>query len=76
MLIKKQYGRPVGKAEDPDGVYVDILTPSDPEQRGAQLSLAFNVNIHRVIDELYKRGVSVSINFVLYVEVIQLYHKI
>ncbi|XP_067665290.1 kynureninase-like [Haliotis asinina] len=58
LLIRKRYGRPDKKSEDPDAIYIDILTPSDPEQRGAQLSLSFNVNIHHVLQELYKRGVS------------------
>ncbi|XP_052765596.1 kynureninase-like [Mya arenaria] len=38
-------------------VYVDIFTPSDPDQRGAQLSLSFNINITQVFKELMKRGV-------------------
>ncbi|KAJ8321831.1 hypothetical protein KUTeg_000302 [Tegillarca granosa] len=42
-------------------VYVEILTPSDPEHRGAQLSLSFSVNITHVFEELQKRGVVVSL---------------
>lgn len=38
-------------------VYVEILTPSDLSQRGAQLSLSFSVNITKVFTELMKRGV-------------------
>lgn len=40
-------------------VYVEILTPSDLDQRGAQLSLSFSVNITKVFEELMKRGVVV-----------------
>ena len=41
-------------------VHVEILTPSDPDQRGAQLSLSFSINIVQVFEELRKRGVVVS----------------
>ncbi|GFR81651.1 kynureninase [Elysia marginata] len=58
-LVKLAYSRPAGKTaeEDGDEVYIDIFTPSDPAQRGAQLSLAFNVSIEQVFKELEKRGV-------------------
>ena len=56
----KQNG--AGDAENQSGpVTVEILTPSDPSQRGAQLSLSFSVNIMEVFEELRKRGVVVSI---------------
>lgn len=45
--------------DDGDNIYIDIFTPTDPEQRGAQLSLAFNVCIQEVFKELEKRGVVV-----------------
>ena len=38
-----------------DDPYVEIITPSDPEQRGCQLSLMFSVPIKKVFDELEKR---------------------
>lgn len=41
-------------------VYVHIFTPSDLDQRGAQLSLSFSINITQVFNELMKRGVVVS----------------
>ncbi len=41
---------------------VEIITPSDPEQRGSQLSLIFSVPLTEVQEELQKRGVVVSIN--------------
>lgn len=40
--------------------HVHIITPSDPRQRGCQLSLSFSINIRRVFQELEKRGVVVS----------------
>ncbi|XP_061181559.1 kynureninase-like [Saccostrea echinata] len=43
--------------EDWKHVHVDIITPSDPSQRGAQLSLSFSVPVAHVFEELTKRGV-------------------
>ena len=37
-----------------------VITPSDPQQRGAQLSVFFGVDIVKVFKELTKRGVVVS----------------
>ncbi|VBB28288.1 unnamed protein product [Acanthocheilonema viteae] len=37
-----------------------IMTPSDPEQRGCQLSLKFNIDVSLVYDELVRRGVAVD----------------
>ncbi|XP_078690397.1 kynureninase-like isoform X1 [Branchiostoma floridae x Branchiostoma belcheri] len=37
--------------------WVDIITPSNPAQRGCQLSLMFSVPITRVFTELERRGV-------------------
>lgn len=58
-LIKMEYSRPEGQSKEADGdnIYIDIFTPSDPAQRGAQLSLAFNVSIVEIFKELEKRGV-------------------
>lgn len=58
-LIKSKYQQPEGQKveNDNDNVYIDIFTPSDPKQRGAQLSLAFNVGILEIFKELEKRGV-------------------
>ena len=41
-------------------VHVQIFTPADPDQRGAQLSLSFSIDITQVHEELSKRGVLVS----------------
>ncbi|KAK7091303.1 hypothetical protein V1264_009004 [Littorina saxatilis] len=58
LLINRCYHKPAGAVDgDGDHVYVDIITPSDPKQRGAQLSLSFNINVHQVINELSRRGV-------------------
>lgn len=47
-------------AVQPNKPHVHIITPSDPGQRGCQLSLCFSINIRRVFQELEKRGVVVS----------------
>ncbi|XP_050393721.1 kynureninase [Patella vulgata] len=57
MLIKKHYGRQETNNASATGVYIDIFTPSDPEQRGAQLSLSFSICIQTIFKELEKRGV-------------------
>ncbi|XP_077578932.1 kynureninase [Stigmatopora nigra] len=43
---------------NPHKPYVHIITPSDPEQRGCQLSFWFSVPIQKVFQELEKRGVA------------------
>ena len=57
--------------ERPDGSpgeqpFVRIITPSDPEQRGCQLSVMFSVPISKVFTELKKRAVVVSITLARY----------
>ncbi|XP_038577923.1 kynureninase [Micropterus salmoides] len=42
----------------PHKPHVRIITPSDPQQRGCQLSLSFSVHIRKVFQELEKRGVA------------------
>ncbi|KAK3583179.1 hypothetical protein CHS0354_025698 [Potamilus streckersoni] len=56
-LINQKYGRHKTDGDNNSHVCVKILTPTDPNQRGAQLSLSFSVNITRVFAELQKRGV-------------------
>ena len=46
-----------GSKEDWKHIYVDIITPSDVNKRGSQLSLSFSINISHVFKELEKRGV-------------------
>ena len=46
--------------EQPHKAHVRIITPSDPQQRGCQLSLCFSVPVRRIFQELEKRGVAVS----------------
>lgn len=67
VLILKKYGQQNKSpqqngqnGEDWQHVSVEIVTPSDPTQRGAQLSLSFSVPIIHVFEELCKRGVVVS----------------
>lgn len=47
--------------KDANKPHMRIVTPSDPEQRGCQLSLSFSVPIGKVFQELEKRGVVVSL---------------
>lgn len=56
-LIEHYYTEDPAQPHKP---HVRIITPSDPEQRGCQLSLAFSVHIRKVFEELEKRGVAVS----------------
>lgn len=62
-LITERYGRTNGTDgmdqidDDFKNVKVRIFTPSDPDQRGAQLSLSFSVQISTIFKELEKRGV-------------------
>ncbi|XP_062270749.1 kynureninase [Scomber scombrus] len=54
-LIQHYYSKDPSR---PDKPHVHIITPSDPQQRGCQLSLSFSVPIRRVFQELEKRGVA------------------
>ena len=56
-LIKHYYTEDPTQPHKP---HVRIITPSDPQQRGCQLSLCFSVHIRKVFQELEKRGVAVS----------------
>uniref|UniRef100_A0A7N8X4D6 Kynureninase n=1 Tax=Mastacembelus armatus TaxID=205130 RepID=A0A7N8X4D6_9TELE len=42
----------------PSKPHIHIITPSDPKQRGCQLSLSFSVPIRKVFQELERRGVA------------------
>ncbi|CAH1270858.1 KYNU [Branchiostoma lanceolatum] len=57
LLIKKFYPKPAA-GEATGRPWVDIITPSDPAQRGCQLSLMFSVPIGSVFTQLEKRGVA------------------
>ncbi|XP_046887042.1 kynureninase isoform X2 [Hypomesus transpacificus] len=54
-LIKHYYVR---DETNPHKPYVHIITPSNPEERGCQLSLSFSVPIRAIFQELEKRGVA------------------
>ena len=56
-LIRHYYTKDETNLRKP---YVDIITPSNPEERGCQLSLSFSVPISAIYEELEKRGVAVS----------------
>nr|XP_040043526.1 kynureninase [Gasterosteus aculeatus aculeatus]XP_040043529.1 kynureninase [Gasterosteus aculeatus aculeatus] len=54
-LIQHYYGEDPARPHKP---HVRIITPSDPRQRGCQLSLCFSVNVAGIYRELEKRGVA------------------
>ncbi|XP_034534042.1 kynureninase [Notolabrus celidotus] len=54
FLIRHHYTEDPSRPHKP---HVRIITPSDPEQRGCQLSLCFSIHIGKVFQELEKRGV-------------------
>ncbi|XP_039998534.1 kynureninase isoform X2 [Xiphias gladius] len=54
-LIQHHYAEDPAQPHKP---HIRIITPSDPEQRGCQLSLSFSVPIRKVFQELEKRGVT------------------
>lgn len=56
-LIQHYYSEDPARPHKP---HVRIITPSDPRQRGCQLSLCFSVNVAGIYRELEKRGVAVS----------------
>lgn len=62
-LVWHKYGEDSDRSGQ--GPTVHIITPSDPEQRGCQLSLSFSIQIKRVFEELEKRGVAVSVRLLL-----------
>jgi len=43
-------------------VYVEIITPSDPDQRGCQLSLRFSCATEDVNQKFHHQGIIVSVN--------------
>ena len=84
MLIKECYGAKETKEmngpkdtnddETPSklkrstSVQVSVISPADPEQRGCQLSLRFSIPVKKVIEEIEKRGVVVSVKcFEMYI---------
>ncbi|XP_042338098.1 kynureninase-like [Plectropomus leopardus] len=54
-LIQHYYAADAARPHKP---HVRIITPSDPQQRGCQLSLSFSVPIRRIFQELERRGVA------------------
>lgn len=56
-LINLYYGE---DNSDPEKPFIKIITPSDIEERGCQLTLLFSIPIKTVFKELEKRGVTVS----------------
>ena len=66
-LLTTAYPRPAADdlSQEKQRPYVEIITPTDPQQRGNQLSVMFSVPITMVFEELKKRAVVVSINIVM-----------
>ena len=56
-ILFESKGAQAGNAE---AAHAHIITPSAPEERGAQLSIKFSIPITKVSKELQKRGVAVS----------------
>jgi kynureninase len=56
LLLKKLNGY---NKQEPN--MITLLTPSDPEQRGSQLSVRFSKSVLSVHKELEKRGIVVSL---------------
>ncbi|XP_071496118.1 kynureninase-like [Diadema antillarum] len=54
-LLDVHFGRtsPERKSKE----FITILTPRDPEERGAQLSLYFSISIGKIHEEMMKRGI-------------------
>lgn len=57
-LLKHYFPKP--EVEDSTRSYVTILTPSEPEWRGCQLSVMFSLPIKNVFQALEERGVVVG----------------
>ncbi|XP_064652602.1 kynureninase-like isoform X2 [Lineus longissimus] len=56
LLLSHHFPKPED-GEVTDKPFTVIVTPSDPEQRGCQLSVMFSLPIKKVFKELEKRGV-------------------
>ena len=71
FLIQQYYTKDPAKPHKP---HVSIITPSDPQQRGCQLSLCFSIHIQKVFQELEKRGVAVSKEILIIVSLFMISH--
>ena len=61
FLILEHYGNKVtAGAVNGSRPSIAIITPSDPEQRGCQLSISLSIPVRPVFEELSKRGAVVS----------------
>ncbi|XP_068446985.1 kynureninase [Clinocottus analis] len=54
-LIQHYYSEDPAQPHKP---HVRIITPSDPQQRGCQLSLCFSIPVTKIFKELERRGVA------------------
>ena len=66
-LLLTGLGQPATTTADSSRPYLRIITPSDPEQRGSQLSIWFSVPVGLVYQQLAHRGVVVIYLFIVLV---------
>ncbi|KAF8361166.1 kynu-1 [Pristionchus pacificus] len=59
-LLIEHFFSPSSSFRASNKISCESITPKDPNQRGCQLSLKFNISIDRIYKELVKRGVAVD----------------
>jgi kynureninase len=57
ILLNEKFNKKTKNGNNGCNVHFDSLTPIDPNQRGAQLSLKFNVQVSEVHAEMEKHGI-------------------
>ena len=67
-LIKKYFSKTDGDASEENKLNVEIITPSNTNERGSQLSLLFSKDLKEVHEQVEQMGVVVSfvINIIIY----------
>ena len=60
FLLLKYFGSDSGSP-----ITLEILTPSDPKDRGAQLSLSFSRDLRDIYKEIKLKGVVVSLSCII-----------
>ena len=59
-LIKKYFSKTDGDASNENKLTVEIITPSNTNERGSQLSLLFSQDLKEVHEKVEQMGVVVS----------------